>query len=301
MQGLPVVTDWRWSFFTTDVELTNICHQNCAFCPRSELTRPPGFIELEFLKKLLLQLAAINSRVTFCGMGTPLLHPQVKEIFQFSRSISGLNFGLTIQAPALGKRELEILAETRPGFIEISFPTIEPLLFSEIFPGQNFKNSLENVNRLLKLNPLLRGITIVSVKTAGEKVSLEETVKFWADRGLKCRITACHSRGGHLKNNSLVSTTGGNKTACGLFAAHSFITWQGLLLACCHDLSGTTEVADLNFQSLEEAGLKKLKFMHESMPFSICRTCDEPSADRPLPEGPYPEKPAERKKILRKL
>ncbi|MEW6712295.1 MAG: radical SAM/SPASM domain-containing protein [Candidatus Riflebacteria bacterium] len=301
MQGLPVVTDWRWPFFTADIELTSVCHQNCAFCPRSRLTRPAGFMEMGFLKKLLLQLSAINSRVTFCGMGTPLLHPQVKEIFAFCRSIRGVNFGLTIQAPALGKHELEILEETRPGFIEISFPTIDPLLFSQIFPGQKFENSLNNVSQILEINPPLRGITVVAVKTAGEKISAEETVNFWAEKGLACRINECHSRGGNLPDSGLVTTIGGQKTSCGLFAAHSFITWQGRLLACCHDLSGSTEIADLNFLSLEEAGIKKHEILQKGMPFSICQNCDEPAAERPLPEGSYPEKPADRKKILRKL
>ncbi|MFZ5950351.1 MAG: radical SAM/SPASM domain-containing protein [Candidatus Rifleibacteriota bacterium] len=301
MQGLPVVTDWRWPFFTVDVELTNICGQNCAFCPRSMLTRPPGFIELEFLKKLLLQLASIKSRVTFCGMGNPLLHPQLKEILLFCRSISGLNFGLTVQAPALGARELDILGETRPGFLEISFPTIDPLLFSQIFPDQKFDDSLENVKQLIKISPPMRGLTIIAVRTAGEKISSQDTLNFWTEKGLTCRITECHSRGGNLPDSGLVTTIGCKKICCGLFAAHSFITWQGRLLSCCHDLSGTTELADLNIQSLEEAGLKKLEILRESMPFSICQNCDEPAAARPMPEGPYPEKPAERKKILRKL
>ena len=290
--------DWRWSYFTTDIELTNFCSQNCLFCPREKMARPSGFIELELLKKILLQLAAINSRVTFCGMGTPLLHPKFPEIMEFCRQLKGFNFGLTIQAPALDPEGLKLLEISRPGFIEISFPTIDSELFSRIYPGCDLETSLENVLKLFDLDPPLRGINIIAIRTARENFSDDEIRSFWQERGFNCRITKCHSRGGNLNAEEVVAANSRSIKRCGLFAAHSFITWQGKVLACCHDLDGNSEIADLNKHSIQFAGEQKLEIINNAMPFSMCKSCDEPAAERRLPQDPYPLKPKARRKIM---
>lgn len=293
------IADWRWSFFTIDLELTNNCGQNCSFCPRTSLTRPKGFMEKELAKKLIDELAANNSRITFCGMGNPLLHPDFLEIADYCRSIDGLSFGVTIQAPALIEKNRKILIEARPGFVEISFPTIDKALFSCIFPGENLDTCLENVMALVEERKSNRGMGIVALETSQDKYSPEDQVKFWTDKDIACRVTHCHSRGGNLKNNELVLAKPFHRKFCGLFATHAFITWEGKLLACCHDLTGETTISDLSKESLLQAGEKKVQMINSEMPFKICQNCDEPAAAREIPERPYPESSGARRRFMK--
>jgi hypothetical protein len=300
------MNDWRWPFFTVDFELTNYCSQNCAFCPRHAITRPKGFINLKLADHIITQLSKINSRVTFCGMGNPLLHQQFVEISGLCRD-KRMNFGLTIQSPALIETNQKKIFEAAPGFIEISFPTIDKNLFLQLYPGENFSKNLDQLKVFLQKRGSARGVTIIAIETDLEKVSCQDTINFWQSLGVNCRIQVCHSRGGNLTDLTLTKKKSALKIAdkadrifnCGLFAAHSFIDWQGKLLACCHDLSGSTEISDLAIDTIEEAGKKKLKLLKSPLPFKICENCDEPAALRPLPERNYPNSASARKRYMK--
>lgn len=234
-------------------------------------------------------------------MGTPLLHPDFPEIMQFCRDLDGLSFGLTIQAPALDEKARLMLYQARPGFIEISMPTIAAPVFSEIFPGADFETSMEQIMKLAAHQPELRGISISAVKTAIDPSTDEEISNFWNERNLPCRIFKCHSRGGNLGRKDLCLATEADNRFCGLFATHSFITWQGKLLACCHDLTGATQSADLAEQTLAEAGWQKAQILEQGMPYSLCRHCDEAAARRIIPDGEYPLGAGGRRKWRKKI
>ena len=293
--------DPRWPLLTVDVELTNICGQNCLFCPREAITRPQGFMAYALFEKLIRQLAAAGSRVIFCGMGNPLLHPDIAEIGSLCRSLP-LNYGLTVQAPALDAVGLEKIARLQPAFIEVSFPVVDENEFAVIFPGQKMADSLSGLHNLVGQRGSNRGITINAVMTAGSKVSDTRIKEFWAGHGLPCRVHPCHSRGGNLEKAELLLSKPRPVKACGLFATHSFISWEGNLLACCHDLENSTIVSNLNSTLLLEAAARKVAILQSgSMPFKICQSCDEPAAGRPIPDRPFPASIKARSRFLKKL
>ncbi len=296
---MPKNLDWRWPFFTTDIELTNHCEQYCRFCPRAAISRSKGFIDKLLAKKIIRQLAAIKSRITFCGMGNPLLHPHFIEIMDYCREFAGFNFGVTIQAPALSAENRSKILRAAPGFVEISFPTIDPQLFSQLYAGESTENCLNQVEKLLQERSSVRGLCIVAVRTAAEKYSDAEIIDFWQKHDLACRILSCHTRGGNLKRQDMAISIARKQSNCGLFASHSFISCDGKLLACCHDLSGETEIADLNECNIEEAALKKLVMLEANMPFTLCKSCDEPQANRRLPDRPFPESTSARKRFMK--
>ena len=290
--------DERWPFFTTDLELTNVCGQNCIFCPRDKMSRPEGFISRELFAALVPQLAEIDSRVTLCGMGNPLLHPSLPEIADICQA-NNLKYGLTIQAPALSPDNINRIKMLAPAFIEISFATLDKELFAQIYPGQRLEDSLHGVEALACARKSTRGMVVVAVRTEREKLSQQEIENFWAEKKITCRQPLCHSRGGHLSEKGLVLAKPSQIVRCGLFATHSFITWQGKLLACCHDLAGDTEIADLNLVRVKEAAQRKIEIMQNQMPYNLCLKCDEPTAHRPVPERPFPESEKARSRYLK--
>ncbi|GAB4272581.1 MAG: hypothetical protein Kow0029_11340 [Candidatus Rifleibacteriota bacterium] len=295
------IDDWRWTFFTVDLELTNLCRHKCVFCPREKISRPKGFIDVVFAKKLIAELGEIGSRITFCGMGDPLLHPELGEIAKYCRSINGLSFGITVQASSLDAENRKRLVEARPGFIEISFPTTDKNLFSELIPGSDYKVCLDNIVRLIEEKGDCRGISIIAVSTGKETISSQKTIEFWADMGLHCRVSSCHSRGGNFNKATLLTAEAQKREFCGLFALHAFISWEGKLLACCHDLSGATAIADLKSDAIQNTGYRKVSILNKKMPFKICSGCDEPAANRVVPERPFPESAGARRRVLKAI
>lgn len=252
----------------------------------------------QLLADILLQLKDFGTRITLCGMGNPLLHPQWSQICRICGD-SDLKYGLTVQAPALNRSNIAKICELAPAFIEISFPTVDSSHFSRIYPGQSLLQCLESVERLVVARKSARGISIVSVRTADEPLPPEAAKTFWQKRGLSLRQQLCHSRGGNLHEN-VVAKTRPIKN-CGLFATHAFISWQGRLLSCCHDLTGNTEIADLGKVSLNDAATAKNTILQQGMPWPICASCDEPAAARPLPDRSFPETEKARSRYLKRL
>jgi hypothetical protein len=290
-----------WPFFTVDIEATNLCGQNCSFCPRDSIIRPMGMMALKTFEHIAVQLAKLSSRITLCGMGNPLLNPELEKMIQLYKQLNAEKIGVTIQAPALDDIAIDRLITADPDFIEISFPTIAHATFEKIYPGESFEQCVTKVEQFICTRKNPRGIIINGIKTANDKTTAEEFTKFWETKGLLARFFDCHSRGGNLKNETLCSTPGTRIDSCGLFAAHSFVTWEGKLLACCHDLSGETQIADLLEESIIDAGEKKNRILAGGMPFKICKNCNEKAALRPIPPGNYPVTKNQRRKYLKKL
>jgi hypothetical protein len=260
-----------------------------------------GIMSLKTFEHIATQLAQFPSRITLCGMGNPLLNPALEKMIQLYKQMSAEKIGVTIQAPAIDEAAIDRLLLADPDFIEISFPTIACAIFEKIYPGERFEDCVNKIEQFVCTRKNARGIIINGIKTANDKTTAEEFTKFWETKGLLARFFDCHSRGGNLKDETLCSTPGTKIDSCGLFAAHSFITWEGKLLACCHDLSGETQIADLLEESVVSAGEKKKAILSAKMPFAICKNCNEQAALRPIPSGNYPTTKNQRRKYLKKL
>lgn len=85
------------------VELTNVCEFNCTFCPKSEMTRPRGYMEKGLAKRIITEIARrrMCEKITFHVMGEPTLHPDFFEILDHAVGC-GVNVGLTTNGAGLG-------------------------------------------------------------------------------------------------------------------------------------------------------------------------------------------------------
>ena len=94
------------------IELTNVCDFNCRFCPKSEMTRPYGYMEKDLAKRLITEIGEkhLCEKITFHVMGEPTLHPDFFEILDYAHR-QNVNVGLTTNGGglggAIGKRLLE--------------------------------------------------------------------------------------------------------------------------------------------------------------------------------------------------
>ena len=81
------------------LELTNVCQFNCVFCPKSEMTRSPGFMDTDPAKRLISDIRRhdICEKITFHVMGEPMLHPDFFDILDHARDeADSRNSGLCI-------------------------------------------------------------------------------------------------------------------------------------------------------------------------------------------------------------
>ncbi len=284
----------EWTFFSVDVELTNICGENCRMCPRERLRRPIGFMSEEVFERVLALAHRFSSRITFSGFGNPTLHPRWGEYLDLVRA-AGLPAGLVLHPGTLDGETLEELRQHPPSHMEISFPSIDPQWFARLCPNSEFVTALQRVEMLHRLN--LAPMVCVGLEMPGRPESAKEYRDFWKKRGIRSRIFPCHSRGGHLQDRDLLRAKPVHCMSCGLLAVHGFIAWNGEVLACCHDLDGTTRFGSVVDDSPEDIASRKAALAVDP-PWQQCPRCDEFRKGWLLPTGPCPDSPEARGRYL---
>jgi hypothetical protein len=284
-----------WVFVSVDMELTNQCSNDCLMCPRDAITRPKGIMSEGVFKAVSEKLITEGSLITFSGMGDPLSHPKVFE-WIFDIRLKGGDVRIVVNPASLNKDISQKLVEVVPSSITLSFPGIRKRVFEKLCPNVSFEDALKRAGELIDLARGNVGLRVTGLITRINSEELEEYVSFWKGLGVSSGMTACHGRGGNLMYPDIYESKsfGLESGRCGLFQFHTFVTWEGEVLACCHDLTGVTRIGNLVHDDAFVIAKIKRQILKDSMPFSVCGQCDEPLRQAPPPQGAPPEGRKER-------
>jgi len=291
-----------WTFVSVDMELTNRCGSGCLMCPRDSITRPKGMMPEDVFKTVSDKLVREGSLITFSGMGDPLSHPGVFEWIADIRK-KNCDVGIVINPASLTEKISQRLIESRPNSITISFPSIQKEVFEKLCPMITFEDALKRTLELVDLSRGNTGLRITGITTEINSDKSEEYVSFWKERDVRADMTACHGRGGNLRDSDIYGpkTFGLESGRCGLFRFHTFVTWEAEVLACCHDLTGATRIGNLITDDVSVIAERKQNILKNSMPFPVCRFCDETLRRHPPPQGQPPKSRKERWGFFRSI
>ena len=103
------------------IEITNICNLNCSFCPKN--SRPKKFMSVDEFNTITDEISPLTSTVCLHLMGEPLLHPNIKEIFEICNK-KNLNVYLTTNGTLI-KQNLELLKSGCAKKISVSLHSFE--------------------------------------------------------------------------------------------------------------------------------------------------------------------------------
>ncbi len=291
-----------WSFLSVDLELTNQCDTNCLMCPRSAITRPKGIMLQSTFETLSEKLVNEGSLVTFSGMGDPLSHPSVFDWIYNIRGKSG-DVGIVVNPSSLNKQISGKLIEVRPNSVTVSFPSIQKDVFEKLCPTVSYVDALRRTLELFDLSRNKVGLRVTGITTRINENEQELFVDFWKEHGVRCNVTACHGRGGNLREPDIYKpqSIGLESEKCGLFQFQTFVTWKGEVLACCHDLDGATSIGNLVNDDVTIIAERKREISKTSMPFTVCQQCDEPLRHCPPTQDTMPKNRKERTRFFRSI
>jgi hypothetical protein len=291
-----------WHFFTVDLEITNICAGHCAFCPREAITRPSGAMDDELFQTVAGKLLQRSAQITLSGMGDPLSHPRWESFIGYFREQGG-KAGLQVGCASLDQGTIERLVAAGPAFINLSLPSLSHEPLRRLLPGRQPGELIALGKRLAERCRGRIPLTVIGMGTAlDDPTTNKEFIDFWKREGVAARVFPCHGRGGHFTDREILGKNRpGLNRPCGLLARHGFITWQGQLLACCHDLSGETAMGSLAGEAFEGIAERKAAATKRRPPFALCRRCDEPLRDLPLPDDDPPATARQRARYFRQL
>ncbi len=291
-----------WSFVSVDLELTNQCHANCLMCPHRAISRPKGIMTEITFETISEKLLREGSLVTFSGMGDPLLHPSVFDWIHYV-SKKGGDVGIVVNPASLNKQISRKLVEARPNSVTVSFPSIQEDVFEKLCPTVSYVDAQKRTLGLIDLSRDKVGLRITGITTRINKNEHEQFDNFWKEHGIRSNLTVCHGRGGNLRAPDIYKPQhiGLKLEKCGLFQFHTFVTWEGEVLACCHDLNGATSIGNIVNDDISTIAKRKREILKNTIPFIVCKQCDEPLRHCTPPQGTPPKNRKERIRFFRSI
>jgi uncharacterized Fe-S cluster-containing radical SAM superfamily enzyme len=245
------------------------------------------------------KLIGEGSLITFSGMGDPLSHPNVFEWICYIRE-KGVDVGIVINPASLNKEISQKLVKFSPNSITLSFPSLRKSVFEKLCPEVSYDDAFKRTLELIDLARGNVGLRVTGIITGINTGEQEGYVSFWKERGVDSSMSRCHGRGGNLSVPRVyeLQSFGLESGMCSLFQFHTFVTWEGEVLACCHDLAGTTQIGSLVNDDVLIIAERKRNVLKGSMPFPVCGQCDEPLRQCQAPQGLPPEGRKERNKFF---
>lgn len=265
-----------------DIEASAKCNVKCLMCPRDKMTRPRNLMPPALMDTLVNWLPETACEIFFCGLGEPLLNPAVAACITTLHNknrIIGLTSNGVLLTPATVKR----LIEAKIDFIHVSVPSLDKKNYERMMKGSTLETVLGHLQYLAKVKPNRLAVELAFTEQATNVFEVETVNAFARKLGFGFQRNLLHSRGGHLAHRSNRHNRG-TPANCAIFSGNHFITCEGDILACCHDLEGKTVLG--NIKDISFAGLLKIKEsrIKEKQWFDLCATCDDTKRFR------YPER-----------
>lgn len=261
-----------------DLEVVGACNAECIFCPREPLKsgRGVGVMSAATFAAVVERLAPLARFVGFAGIGEPTLHKELPELVRaFSRR--NVRTALVTNGSLLTDGLVESLIGAGVGSIQVSFNGLDRASYEEHMVGLDFADTLARVERLVELARDRLPVYISAVETERNHGALAGFVEHWRARGVPAEVVASHSRGGTVIGIRKRESHAAEAPRCGLFNTRTFVSWDGRVLACCHDVDGKSELGRICDDDAATIIARKLAVMRGRDWFPICRGCDEPA------------------------
>ncbi len=279
--------NYKSVLFSIDLEISNVCINSCTICPRDRLLREKGFMKRKTLNTLINALTGFNPIITISGMGDPLEHRDYLGLIDVLKR-NGFATGIVVNIASILRMDnlkLQNLLDSGLNQITISIPSMRREVLKKILPGVESEiiyDKIKNIAEKCRGNVGLRVSGILTEKNRDEK---DDFKRFFADLNIPVWTSPIHSRGGNLTESELYKRKEIKQNSiCRLFLFHTFITINGDVLACCHDLTGETNIGNISEGFMEILG-RKNKIINRQPYFNLCNSCDEPLRFIKLPDN----------------
>lgn len=256
-----------------DIEASLKCNINCVMCPRDKITRPKSIMSPGLMDVLVDWLPDIESELFFCGLGEPLLNPNIYDCLTTLCKRENIT-GITSNGLLLTPETVNRLIEAKVNFIHVSVPSLNKDVYERIMNGSTFETVLGHLKYLSEVKPKKLAVELAFTEQQENAGEIEIVKAFARDLDFGFQHNVLHTRGGHFDHDYRPQARGG-PGACAVFAGNHFITSEGDILACCHDLEGKTKlgnIKDISFTGLLE--IKKSRIIKNRW-FGLCSKCDD--------------------------
>ena len=272
------------------VEITNICNYNCNFCPKT--SRPKSYMTEDNFEYVVKQIAPLTDDIYLHVMGEPLLHPQLKSIFEICKK-NNLNVNITTNGSLL-IQNLDLLKSAKVRKISISLHsfevnkqkiTLQEFLQNIMHFTKEITSSTDTIiefrlwnqssSKITAQNSYNKQIIQFLTKQFNSKLKIEENTKNYT-----------LSKNIYLGFDNIfqwpINTTDKNETCnkfCYALRTQFGILCDGTVVPCCLDSDGKLALGNIFEQNIMEilSGGRATKlyngFTNRNATEDLCKTC----------------------------
>lgn len=267
------------------IESTNICNAKCTFCPRDDMERRQGVMDLALFTKIADECARLDIRhVRMHNYGEAFLDRRLAEKIAYAKRVGIAEVGVITNGSLLGPEVARATVEAGLDAINISLDAAGKDTFESTRLGLKYDRVMANVEGLVRLKREMgrtRPKLILSFVRQGNSAEEQAFIDRWSAIADKIHVTELHNWAGTIHARSHVSFP------CYRQWLTLTALWDGRVSLCCADFDGRVILGDLRTQSIEEIwngdAYRRVRREHlDSGGPSICRSCDLPAKDSPL-------------------
>jgi len=274
----------RWPDIV-QIESTNLCNAKCVFCPRDEMHRRQGVMEMDLYKKIVDECVALGiTHVRVHNYGEPFLDRQLVEKVRYAKERGIAEVGMISNGSLIFEDIAQGMIDAGLDAINISVDASGKEVFESTRLNLDYDVVIRNIETLVRLRKAsgrVRPKLILSFVRQDNSSDEREFIAHWSRIADKVHITDLHNWAGTLNATSDVNYP------CYRMWQTFTVLWDGRVSLCCADFDGRHILGDLRLSSIAEvwngpAYLAARKLHLESGGPEICRSCDLPKKDSPL-------------------
>jgi hypothetical protein len=267
------------------IESTNICNAKCVFCPRDEMHRRQGVMDVDLFRKIVDECATLGiTHVRVHNYGEPFLDRQLVEKVRYAKSKGIAEVGMISNGSLLTEEIARGMIDAGLDAINISVDASGKETFERTRVNLNYDEVIANVETLVQLrkeagrrHPKL----ILSFVRQNNSADEQAFIAHWGTIADKVHVTDLHNWAGTLHQTSDV------KYPCYRPWLTFTVLWDGRVSLCCADFDGRHILGDLRTSTIAEVWngptYRDVRRQHlDSGGPEICRSCDLPKKDSPL-------------------
>ena len=267
------------------IESTNICNAKCVFCPRDDMERKQGIMDMALFTKIVDECAALGiGHVRMHNYGEPFVDRALVEKVRYAKQKGIPQVGMISNGSLINEAAARGMIEAGLDAINISVDASGKEVFESTRVGLKYDKVIANIERLLALREQAgrrRPKLILSFVRQNNSEDEHAFIEHWRTKADKIHITDLHNWAGTLNQKSDVNYP------CYRPWLTFTALWDGRVSLCCADFDGSTILGDLRTHTISEIwnsgtyrALRREPL--ESGGPAICRSCDLPKKDSPL-------------------
>jgi radical SAM protein with 4Fe4S-binding SPASM domain len=267
------------------IESTNLCNAKCVFCPRDEMHRRQGVMEMDLYKKIADECAALGiTHVRVHNYGEPFLDRQLVDKVRYAKSKGIAEVGMISNGSLITEDIARGMIDAGLDAINISVDASGKEVFEKTRIHLKYDDVIGNIKtlaRLRKESGRKRPKLILSFVRQNNSADEQAFIDEWSTVADKVHVTDLHNWAGTLNTQSDV------RYPCYRLWLTFTVLWDGRVSLCCADFDGRHILGDLRTQTIAQIwnspAYRAVRKQHlENGGPEICRSCDLPKKDSPL-------------------